>query len=196
VRYQSTLALFVMMTGSAYATEYLQNGSFETGALDGWTLSDPLGLTFVQPTSFAFGAEDGAFYVYAAPPSAFPGALSQTFSDAPGQVLTISGWAIGDGSIDGGLGQVSYFFDGVLLGSPDLSSGDWTQSTFQVAATGSDTFAIQYANDSSANGLDNFSVAGAGSSPVPEPSAWMLSLIGFGMFGLLSRTAGVRLPRT
>ena len=83
------------------------------------------------------------------------------------------------------------FFDGVLLGSPDLSSGKYTQSTFQVTATGSDTFSIQFANDNSANGLDNFSVAGAGA--VPELSTWVMSLFGFAGLGLLART-GRRAP--
>ena len=50
----------------------------------------------------------------------------QTFSDTTGEQLKVSGWAIGDASIPDGLGEISYFFDGALLGSPDLSSGKWT----------------------------------------------------------------------
>ena len=74
MRLRSALAAtLVVVTGSAYATEYLQNGSFETGAFDGWTLDDPLGLTFVQRNTFGFGAQNGSFYVYAGPPSALPG---------------------------------------------------------------------------------------------------------------------------
>jgi hypothetical protein len=152
-------------------------------------VTDPLGLTLVQPTAFLYGAQSGNFYVYAASPVL--SVLAQTFADTVGQQLTISGWATGDASIDDGLGEVSYFFDGVLLGSPDLSSGKYTQSTFQVTATGSDTFSIQFANDNSANGLDNFSVAGAGA--VPELSTWVMSLFGFAGLGLLART-GRRAP--
>jgi PEP-CTERM motif len=187
MKYSSALAavLFVVV-GSAHATEYLQNGSFETGDFSGWTLTDPSALTFVEPTSFGYGAESGNFYVYAGPPTSAPGTLSQTFADTAGQQLNISGWAIGDTfELPNNLGEVSYFFDGALLGSPDLSSGNYTQSTFQVTATGSDTFTIQFANDNSFNGLDNFSVsAGA----VPEPSTWVLSLLGFVGLGLLART--------
>jgi hypothetical protein len=179
MRYQNALAAVLMAaTGSAYATEYLQNGSFETGDVSGWDLTDPLGLTLVQPNGFLFGAQSGNFYVYA--PSPLTSTLAQTFADTAGQLLTISGWAIGDASIEDGLGDVSYFFDGLLLGSPDLSSGNYTQSTFQVTATGSDTFSIQFSNDNSANGLDNFSVTGTGGGAVPEPSTWLLSLVGFG----------------
>lgn len=176
MRYPSTLAaVLVAATSAAHATEYLQNGSFETGDFTGWTLTDTSDLTFVEPTTFGYGAESGNYYVYAGPPSSAPGVLSQTFSDTLGQALKVSGWAIGDTfDLPTNLGNVSYYFDGALLGSPDLSSGKWTESTFQVTGTGSDTFSIVYSNDNSFNGLDNFSVANG----VPEPSSWILSLIG------------------
>jgi hypothetical protein len=187
MKYLSALAaVLIAVTRSAYATEYLQNGSFETGDVSGWDLTDPLGVTSVQRTTFVYGAQSGNFYVYA--PSPEPSVLAQTFADTVGQQLTISGWAIGDTSTPDGLGEISYFFDGVLLGSPDLSSGDYTRSTFQVTATGSDTFSIQFANDDSSNGLDNFSVSAAAGA-VPEPSTWVLSLLGFVGLGLLARTS-------
>jgi hypothetical protein len=171
----------IAVTRSAYATEYLQNGGFETGDVSGWDLTDS--PPFSAPLSCM--AQSGNFYVYA--PSPEPSVLAHTFADTAGQQLTISGWAIGDTSTQHGLGEVSYFFDGVLLGSPDLSSGKYTQSTFQVTATGSDTFSIQFANDNSSNGLDNFSVSAAAGA-VPEPSTWVLSLLGFVELGLLART--------
>jgi hypothetical protein len=189
-------ALFIAATGSAYAAEYLDNGSFETGDVSGWSLTDFLGLTFVVHSGFGgIAAQDGNFYVDAGPPSSFPGALSQTFADTAGQKLNISGWAIGDAATSGGLGDVSYFFDGILLGSPDLSSGQWTPSTFQVTATGSDTFEIQYSNDNSFNGLDNFSIMSAGGGAVPELSTWALSLLGFVGLGLFARTGQRALRR-
>ena len=89
-------AVLIAVTGSAYATEYLQNGSFETGDVSGWDLTDPLGLTSVQRATFVYGAQSGNFYVYA--PSPEPSVLAQTFADTAGQQLTISGWAIGDSS--------------------------------------------------------------------------------------------------
>jgi hypothetical protein len=180
--------------GSAHATEFLQNGSFETGDFSAWMLTDASGLTTVQQNPFGYHAESGKFYVYAGPPTSAPGILSQTFADTAGQKLNISGWAIGDTfDLPNNLGEVSYFFDGVNLGSPDLSSGDWTHSTFQVTATGSDTFSIQFANDTSFNGLDNFSVANTGS--IPEPPTWVLSLLGFVGLGLLARTGRKVLSR-
>jgi hypothetical protein len=187
MRYPSALAaVLLVVTGSARATEYLQNGSFETGDLTGWTLTDPSGSTFVEPTTFGYGAQRGNYYVYAGPPSSAPGVLSQIFADVAGDSLKVSGWAVGDTfDLPNNLGDVSYYFDGVSLGSPDLSSGKWTESTFQVAATGSDTFSIRFSNDNSFNGLDNFSVANG----VPEPSAWILLLIGLFGLGPLAATA-------
>jgi hypothetical protein len=167
MRYQGALAeVLLSVTGSTHSAEYLQNGSFDAGDVSGWDLADPLGLTFVAQNDFLFGAQSGNFYVYA--PSPAPSSLAQTFADTAGQQLTISGWVIGDASIDDGLGTVSYFFDGKLLGFPDLSSGSYTRSTFQVTATGSDTFSIEFSNASSSNGLDNFSVTGSGGGCRPR----------------------------
>jgi hypothetical protein len=182
MKYPSALAAVLFtIVGSAHATEFLQNGSFETGDFTDWTLvgSGPP-LTTVQST-IGYPPESGKFYVLAGPPSSAPGVLSQTFTDMAGEQLKVSGWAIGDTSIRDGLGDISYFFDGVLLGSPDLSSGKWTESVFSTVATGSDTFSIQFANDNSFSGLDNFSVG----SSVPEPSTWILLLIGLIGFGPL-----------
>jgi hypothetical protein len=46
---------------------------------------------------------------------------------------------------------------------------------------------VQFANDNSSNGLDNFSVSAAAGA-VAEPSTWVLSLLGFVGLGLLART--------
>ena len=65
------------------------------------------------------------------------------------------GWTIGDKHTPGGLGEISYFFIGVLLGSPTVT-GTWTQATFSVTATGSDTFEIQFGINKALWGLTVF----------------------------------------
>jgi hypothetical protein len=173
--------------GTADATELLVNGGFETGDFTGWILNDPSGSTSVQPTSFGYGAQAGNSYVYAGPPSSSPGSLSQTFADHAGDSLKISGWAIGDTfNSPNNLGNVSYYFDKVFLGSPDLSSGNWTNSLFSVLATGNDTFSILFSNDNSFNGLDTFSVTSPASVTTPLPSTWTMMLIGLVGFGWLA----------
>jgi hypothetical protein len=107
----------------------------------------------------------------------------------------VSGWTIGDKHTPGGLGEISYFFNGVLLGSPTVT-GTWTQAKFFVTATGSDTFEIQFGDKQSFMGLDSFSVSSALSSSrdVPEPSTWAMMLIGLMGLGLFTTPARGSLP--
>lgn len=179
-------AVLALAAWPANAAEFLTNGGFETGDFSGWTLTEdpstPIPTT-VQPSAFGYGAQSGNFYVYAGPSSASPSTLSQTFFDTSGQNLAVSGWAIGD-TFDSpnNLGNVAYYFDGTLLGSPDLSSGLWTQSLFNVQATGHDTFSIIFSNDNSFNGLDSFSVSSL-TATTPLPSSWTMMLLGLAGFG-------------
>jgi hypothetical protein len=192
VKYLSALAAaFIALTGPASATEYLTNGDFESGDFSGWGVQAPTNTTVVAPTTAGYGAESGKFYVWTfGPPTSEPGLLLQGFADTAGALLTVSGWAIGN-TFDppGTLGQVSYFLNNTKLGSPDLSSGNWVQSTFQVTATGFDIFEVRFGNDESFNGLDNFSVSSGGLSStrdVPELSTWVMMLIGLMGMGPLA----------
>jgi hypothetical protein len=103
----------------------------------------------------------------------------------------VSGWAIGDPNTKDGLGEITYFFNNQELGAPTVT-GTWTQSTFQVTATGSDIFEIQFADDESFIGLDNFSVSSGLSSTrdVPELSTWVMMLIG--LIGMGAARSNVR----
>ena len=109
----------------------------------------------------------------------------------------MSGWAIGDEHTTDGLGQISYFFNDQLLGSPTVS-GTWAQSTFHVTATGSDTFQIQYGDSQSLMGLDSFSVSSGLSSTrdVPETSTWAMMLVGLMGLGLFTALRDARFQRT
>jgi hypothetical protein len=192
MKYSIALATaFIALTGPASATEYLINGDFESGDFSGWGVQAPTNTTVVAPTTAGYGAESGKFYVWTmGPPTSEPGLLLQGFADIAGALLTVSGWAIGDTyNLPNALGQVSYSLNNTELGSPDLSSGKWVQSTFQVKATGYDIFEVRFGNDYSSNGLDNFSVSSGGLSStrdVPEPSTWAMMLIGLIGMGLLA----------
>ena len=201
MKYSSALAAaFIALTGPASATEYLTNGGFESGSFYPWGVKvlNP-NTTVVAPTTAGYGAESGNFYVWAdSPPTSDPGLLVQGFADTAGSLLTVSGWAIGD-TYDppATLGQVTYLLNNIVLGSPDLSSGNWVKSTFQVTATGYDIFEVRFGNDESSNGLDNFSVSSGSlsSTPVvPEPSTWAMMLIGLVGLSLFTTPARGSLP--
>jgi hypothetical protein len=173
----------------------LANGGFESGDFSGWDLLDsPSAEDGVVATDNGFlnyGAESGAWFFASAVSTDTPSSLSQTFSDIAGQQLTLSGWAIGDPNTKDGLGEITYFFNNQQLGAPTVT-GTWTQSTFHVTASGSDIFTIQFGDNGSFIGLDNFSVSSglSTSRDLPEPSTWIMMLIG--LIGMGSLAPSVR----
>ena len=187
------LAVIVTVVSySADATQYLNNGSFETGDFTGWLLSNDLGgnATTVQPRGYnSFGMlnplQNGDYFVYSGQADSAV-VLSQTFADMAGTTLNISGWSIGDPTTPApclgcttGSGIVTYLFNGMLLGTYTPGSR-WTQQFFQATATGNDTFAVAIRNDPSFTGVDNFSVA---SGVAPLPSSWTMLVLGLAGFG-------------
>jgi hypothetical protein len=192
MKYSIALAgVLIALMGPASAMEYLANGGFENQDFFGWDLfnavsaEDDVVRSDNSVLGLNYGAQSGDWYLVDDTPD--DGTLSQTFTDTAGQQLTVSGWTIGDKHTPGGLGEISYFFNGVLLGSPTVT-GTWTQAKFFVTATGSDTFEIQFGDKQSFMGLDSFSVSSALSSSrdVPEPSTWAMMLIGLMGLGLLA----------
>jgi PEP-CTERM motif len=201
MKYSIALAgVLIALMGPASATEYLTNGGFETGDFSGWDLVDlPNAVDDIVASDnpllgLHYGAQSGDWYLVNS--TLDFSMLSQTFTDTQGQLLTVSGWTIGDEHTPGGLGEISYFFNGVLLGSPTVT-GTWTQATFSVTATGSDTFEIDFEDVPSLMGLDSFSVSSGGLSStrdVPEPSTWAMMLIGLIGLGLFTTPARGSLP--
>ncbi|MCG2632349.1 hypothetical protein L6654_37680 [Bradyrhizobium sp. WYCCWR 13023] len=182
------LAVVAMGSTEASASQFLANGSFETGDFTGWNLTGDQGLVFVVDGSavpyvgggVTQGAQQGSFYVYEGPVGS-EAILSQTFADTIGATLTISGWVTGDGSQPS---DVRFLFNGIELGAVNpVPDQQWTQYVFTAIATGNDTFSVAFQNDNSFNGLDNFSVSNI--SAVPESGTWALMLLGFAGLGAL-----------
>ena len=194
----TTLASVVApSSASATSFNYLVNGSFEDyvhkngfyNHFTGWTEGGNFApFTFVEQGDFGSysGAEQGAFYVTAGPvgPNGF---LSQTFTDTPGELLTVSGWyaAVGDSPSDlnvyfGASGTT--LTDHLSLSDPN-TGGAWTEFSFDVFASGSDTFELSFRDNPGWIALDNFSVTDP--SAVPLPGTLPLFAGGLGMMGLL-----------
>jgi hypothetical protein len=193
---------------------YLANGSFENSSgfpdfnnFIGWTESGVLDHTFVA--SFPFygfpGAEDGQNYVVAGPHG--DGFLSQSFTDTPGESLTVSGWyaAVGDRPSDL---NVLFGASGTTLTDllslcdpntidPSTNKPVWTEFSFAVVGSGLDTFKLSFGDSPGWIALDNFSVTDPSATPLP--GTLPLFAGGLGMMGLLGwrrmrQAAAIALP--
>lgn len=184
----------LVVAAPAQALEYLSNGGFETGDFSGWTHGGNLDFTDVvsgpSPNGEYSGPQSGRYYTYAGP--AFDdGTLSQTFFDLPGEKLTISGWVIADNLGFDSPSHVDFLFNGVSIlttGNP-VPNQPWTQYSFSANATGHDTFTVSFSDDITYVGLDSFSVSNSVSA-VPEPSTWVMIILGFAGIGFLSSRRG------
>ena len=176
-------ALCVCLTATtAFAQNLVNNGSFETGDFSGWTEGGNFQFTQVVtgPFSVYSGAEDGNFYVTMGPVGS-DGTLSQTIADSAGAQYTLSFWF---GSNGDNPSDFSVSWDGTnLLSLTNPNTGvNWTQFTFQVTGTGSDTLQFAFRDDPAYMALDNVSLTENSGQSVPEPSSFLL--LGTGVLGL------------
>jgi hypothetical protein len=155
----------------------VQNGGFETGDLTDWSLTGNTGFFNIEPNSYGYGAHTGDYYVYFGEVGS-EGLLSQTVADTVGGTYDFSFWLAGNGS---GYSDVQPYWNGVSLGiiSPVPNEG-YTQYSYLVTGTGSDTLTLGLRNDPSYDALDDVSL-----TPVGAPDAGSsLALMATSLTGL------------
>jgi hypothetical protein len=181
VRFFTLLPIvFLAVAGDAAASNIVTNGSFETGDFSGWTQGGNTGSAFVGWSgTFGRSCQDGHNCAFLRAVGSDE-TLSQTLSDVVGTDYTLMFWL---GAVGNDPSDFSVSWDG---GTPLLSATDpitgslWTQYSYTVTGTGSDTIQFAFRDDPQYIYLDNVSV-----SATPEPAT--LGLLAAGLMAMAFR---------
>ena len=176
-------ALAAASVCDADAGNLVQNCGFETGDTTSWT---EVG-NHTTPYNFIVGAPQSGIYAYADGNFAVEGlaGLSQTIADVNGAIYDLSFWLLqtSSNSSTGQAYQVSWNGT-LLLNESGASPGPYTQFTYGVTGTGSDTLQFEGYSDHGYNYVDDFQLdfVSGPQTGVPEPAT--LALFGAGLAGL------------
>ncbi len=184
MRQKALLAAVILMVAlvvgapAAFAdTNLVTNGSFQSGDFSGWNQSG-LEEVVTGPFSAYSGSQDADGFYSVWGNIGSDGTISQTFSDTAGAQYTFSFWfaSVGDSPSD-----FSASWDATtLLSLTDPNTGvNYTEFSFVVTGTGSDTITFSGRDDPAWMALDNISVTPNTTGTTPEPTS--LLLLGSGL---------------
>jgi len=183
----AVLALLSGWPGQAKA-DLIVNGGFETGDFTGWTETGNTTWVRVEPYApYPSGVTptiDPHTGNYFATLSNYSyqglGGITQTVTTTPGQTYLLSYWY--DMNYPGN-DEFKVTLDGTTLSDlVNIAPQTWTNYTFVVTGTGSDTVAFSGYQDSGWNGLDDVSLSPPSLS-APEPSS--LAVTGISVVGMM-----------
>ena len=209
------LGLVATVPSTAFATELITNGNFDAGATGFDTTYDQTdagGYIFVTTDpallcSSCFPSMgdhttgsgnmlfiDGAGVGDGLTPASHP-YYSVTLAVAPNSDYTFSYWAANLGPSNQPIPVLATYLDGVLLGAPTTPDyGQWTLFSFLFNSGSSSTITLALSDLTATHSFNDFSfddVSLQGPAPgetgVPEPSTWLMMLVGFGVLGVAAR---------
>lgn len=203
----TTLAMAI--SSPALSAELINNGGFETGNFNGWSLSNvgggtaPVVIHYGQAGNYPVGAfgeaipaapGGGSYTAYFSSDTANPDSLSQSVNVVAGQTYNLSFdyYVPRNGYNNPYDATLGFFINGVQAGST-LTTGSpsgntppatWEHFTtsYTAATTGSVNLAFQFRGLGSTAAdfaIDNVSMQAA----VPEPATWAMMLLGVGIVG-------------
>jgi hypothetical protein len=164
--YSVTITNSARTTNSAGAllmvyTRLVQNGGFETGQFDGWTLSGNRGGTSVANFNSLY-AHSGAYGVQVGPLSIL-GFVSQTIPTIAGQPYLLSLWLDSADGLTPNEFRVAWSAQ-TVLDQLNLGATGWTNIQLVLVGTGTNTaLEFGFRNDPSYFGFDEVSL-----EPIPQ----------------------------
>lgn len=168
------IAVWLLTGVTAASADLIQNGSFETGDFSGWTIVDEVGpMDVTNQTEFGISAYQGSYY---AQMFGSLDELSQTVSDTANQAMKLT-FYLADASL-GSVGTFLVYWDNnLLLLRSSAATFGWTEYTYTVMGSGSDSLYLIGNQSDSRNfwAIDDVSLV---PESLPEPSSLALLIPG------------------